>query len=106
MADGLRAFLRFCYRNHNLLFVLAALGTMSVLAIISGYWFFYRAAYVLGGLVAVCLIWARIHAGKLEVTVERASDRLQVGQQAEARVRLKSRSSFTKVWLEAEDESD
>ena len=38
--------------------------------------------------------------------VERANDRLQVGQEAEARVRLKSRSSFTKIWLEAEDETD
>ena len=106
MADGLRAFLRFSYRNHNLLFVLAALGTMSVLAAISGYWFFYRAAYVLGGLVAVCFVWARIHAGGLVVQVERENDRLQVGQQSEARVRLKSRSSFTKVWLEAEDKTD
>ena len=106
LADGLRAFLRFCYRNHNLLFVLAAFVTMAVLAGISGYWFFYRAAYVLVGLVAVCFIWARIHAGGLEVRVERANDRLQVGQETEARVRLKNRSSVTKVWLEAEDETD
>jgi uncharacterized protein (DUF58 family) len=106
MADGLRAFLRFCYRNHNLLFVVAALGTMSVFAIISGYWFFYRGAYVLAGLIGVCFVWARIHAGALDVLVERTNDRLQVGQQAEARVRLKSRSSFTKIWLEAEDETN
>jgi uncharacterized protein (DUF58 family) len=103
MADGLRAFLRFCYRNQNLLFVVAALAVMIVLAIISGYWFFYRGAYVLAGLIAVCYVWARIHAGSLEVGVERASDRLQVGQETEAKVRLKSRSMFTKVWLEAED---
>jgi len=106
MADGLRAFLRFCYRNHNLLFVLAALVTMAVFAVISGYWFFYRAAYVLGGLVAVCFVWARVHAGALHVRVERANDRLQVGQETEARVRLKSGSSFTKIWLEAEDKTD
>jgi len=106
MADGLRAVLRFGYRNHNLLFVLAALVTMAVFAVISGYWFFYRAAYVLGGLVAVCFIWARVHAGALEVRVERANDRLQVGQETEARVRLKSRSNFTKIWLETEDETN
>lgn len=106
MAEGLRSFLRFCYRNHNLLFVLAALAAMAVLAVISGYWFFYRAAYVLGGLVAVCFIWARVHAGSLDVRVERANDRLQVGQEAEARVRLKSSSNFTKIWLEAEDKTD
>jgi uncharacterized protein (DUF58 family) len=106
MADGLRAFLRFCHRNHNLLFVVGALVTMAVLAIISGYWFFYRGAYVLAGLIGVCFIWARIHAGGLEVRVERTNDRLQVGQLAEARVRLKSRSNFTKVWLEAQDETN
>ena len=106
MADGLRALLRFCHRNHNLLFVVAALVTMAVLAIISGYWFFYRGAYVLAGLIGVCFVWARIHAGGLEVRVERANDRLQVGQLAEARVRLKSHSSFTKVWLEAEDQTN
>src|SRR3990172_3025118 len=106
MADGLRALLRFCYRNHNLLFVLAALATMVVLAVISGYWFFSRAAYVLGGLVPICFIWARIHAGSLHVGVDGANDRLQVGQEAEARVRLKSGSSFTKIWLETEDETD
>ena len=106
LADGLRALLRFSNRNHNLLFVVGALLTLGVLAVISGYWFFYRGAYVLAGLVGVCFVWARIHAGALEVRVERANDRLQVGQQAEARVRLKSRSSFTKVWLEAEDETN
>jgi uncharacterized protein (DUF58 family) len=106
MSDGLRASLRFCYRNHNLLFVVTALITMAVLAIISGYWFFYRGAYVLAGLIGVCFIWARIHAGALDVRVERTNDRLQVGQEAEARVRLKSRSNFTKIWIEAEDETN
>jgi len=94
------------YRNQSLLFVLAALAIMAVLAAISGSWFFYRAAYVLGGLIAVCFLWARIHSRGLEVSVERASDRLQVGQEAEARVRLKSRSMFTKLWLEVEDETN
>ena len=73
MADALRRFLRLSYRNQNLVFVIAALVAMSVLAFVSGYWFFYRAAYVLGGLVVICLIWARVHAGALEVTVERAN---------------------------------
>jgi len=106
MADGLRRFLRLAYRNQNLVCVIAALVAMSVLAFVSGYWFFYRASYVLGGLVVICVIWARVHAGALQVTVERANDRLQVGQETEARVRLQSRSKFTKVWLEAEDETD
>jgi uncharacterized protein (DUF58 family) len=106
MADGLRDLIGFGHRNHNLLFVVVACITMLVLAIISGYWFFYRGFYVLVGLTAVCFVWARIHAGALEVRVDRANDRLQVGQQAEAKVRLQSHSSFTKIWLEAQDETN
>lgn len=97
---------RFVYRNQSFLFVLAAFGTMIGLAAVSGFWLYYRGAYILGGLIAVCFVWARIHARGLEVSVERPVDRLQVGQEVEARVRLKSNSPFTKLWLEVEDETD
>ena len=103
---AISAFFALVYRNHNLLIVAGAFAAMVVLAVISGYWLFYRAAYVLGGLVPLCFIWARLHIGALQVSVERANDRLQVGQQAEGRVRLKSRSMWTKLWLELEDETD
>lgn len=97
---------RLAYRNQNLLLVLTALATMSVMASISGYWLFYRAAYVLGALIPLCFIWARLHLRGLEVKVERSHDRLQVGQEAEARVHLRSSSAFTKLWLEIEDITD
>ena len=106
IARGIGGLGRFVYRNHNLLIVLAALITMITLAAISGYWIFYRTAYVLGALVPLCFLWARAHLRGLELSVERANDRLQVGQEAEARVRLKSRSMFTKLWLELEDQTD
>ena len=106
LARGAGRLLRLLYRNHSLLLVLVAFGTLATLAAISGYWVFYRAAYVLGFLVPLCFAWARAHTRGLEVTVERASDRLQVGQEAEARIRLKSRSMWTKLWLEVEDETD
>ncbi len=94
------------YRHHNLLFVVAACVTMAAFAGVTAYWFFYRAAYVLGGLTVLCFLWARVHAKGLEVSVERTNDRLQVGQQAEARVRLESHSMFTKIWLEVEDRTN
>jgi uncharacterized protein (DUF58 family) len=90
----------------NLIFVGIAFGTTLGLAIATGHWMFYRSTYVLGALVPVCLIWARLNLRGLEVTVERGADRLQVGQQTDATVRLKSRSIFTKLWLELEDQSD
>lgn len=106
LGDGIAALLGLIYRYHNLLIVLTAFATVAVLAGISGYWLFYRAAYVLGGLVPLCLIWARLQIGALDVTVERPDDRLQVGQNAVAMVRLRSRSMWTKLWLELEDETN
>jgi uncharacterized protein (DUF58 family) len=106
LGRGIQALFGLINRNHNLLIVLAAFAGMAALAIISGYWLFYRAAYVLGGLIPLCFLWARMQIGALDVTLERPGDRLQVGQLAEARVRLKSRSSWTKLWLELEDLTD
>lgn len=103
---SLSALIALVYHNQNLLIVLGALAGMITLAAISGYWLFFRAAYVLGGLVPLCFVWARLQMGALDVSVERANDRLQVGQYAEGRVRLKSRSLWTKLWLELEDETD
>jgi len=93
-------------RHHNLFFVGIAFGTTVGLAIATGHWMFYRASYVLGALVPLCLLWARLQIRGLEVTVERTNERLQVGQELEARVRMKSRSLFTKLLLELEDRND
>ena len=76
---GIAAFFGLIYRNHNLLIVAAAFATMVALAVISGYWLFYRAAYVIGGLVPVCFLWARGSLRKLDVTVQRAADRALAG---------------------------
>ena len=59
MGRAFLGLLRLIRRNQNLLFVLAAFGTMLGLAAVSGYWLFYRAAYVIGGLVPVSFLWAR-----------------------------------------------
>lgn len=92
-------------RNYSLCCVTAALIAAIVLAIVTGHWIFARGAYVIGGLIPLCFLWARLTAGGLEVNVERTTDRLQVGQQTETRLRLKSLSSLTKLWIEAVDET-
>lgn len=94
------------YRNQNLLLLLAAFLTVAVMAAVTGYWIFYRASYVLGALIPLCFAWARLHLRGLEVTVHRSQNRLQVGQEVEARIHLASSSSLTKLWLELEDCSD
>ena len=93
-------------RNYNLVCVILALTAAGVLAGVTGHWLFYRGAYVIGGLIPLCFIWSRIHSRDLEVGVERTTDRLQVGQEAETRLRMKSKSMFTKLWLEVEDETN
>ncbi len=98
--------LRFIQRNQNLLLVLAAFGTMLGLAVGSGHWLFYRAAYVIGGLVPLSFLWARLHLRGLEITTRRGADRLQVGQQTESRIRVNSRSALTKLWLEVAEQTD
>src|SRR3972149_5384014 len=105
----LRAFKGLCRplrRNQTLLFVIVAFGTTLGLAAASGYWLFYRAAYVIGGLAPICFVWARANLRRLEVTVERAADRLQVGQRAETRVRIGSGTFYPKLLLEVEDVTD
>jgi uncharacterized protein (DUF58 family) len=102
----LAGLLRVAGRNRNLLIVVAAFGTTLGLAAVSGYWLFYRAAYVIGGLVPISFVWARANLRGLQVTAERAAGRLQVGQRAEARVSLKSATFYTKLWLEVEDTTD
>lgn len=109
LGSSFRLFARpyeFVRRFQNLIFVAAAFGTTLGLAIATGHWMFYRATYALGILVPLCLVWARVNLSGLDVTVERGSDRLQVGQTLEATVRMKSRSIFTKLWLEVTDQSD
>ncbi|MEO6196756.1 MAG: hypothetical protein ABIP58_01465, partial [Dehalococcoidia bacterium] len=92
--------------NHSLVFVLAAFVAAAVMAAITGHWLFYRGAYLIGGLIALSFVWTRVMSRGLEIEVERETERLQVGQETETRLRFKSRSAWTKVWLEVEDETN
>lgn len=102
----LRAAFDFTRLHQNLIFVAIAFGSTLGLATGTGHWVFYRATYVLGALVPICLIWARLNLSGLDVSVERGADRLQVGQVAQATIRIASRSVFTKLWLQVEDKTD
>jgi uncharacterized protein (DUF58 family) len=97
---------RVLWRNQNLLFVLTVFGTLLGLALVSGYWLFYRAAYLVGGLIPISLVWALANVRGLNVSVERTSHRVQVGQRTEARVHLRNRALYTKLWLEVDDLTD
>ncbi len=106
MRSALASLGRLLWRNQNLLFALTVFGTLLGLAMVSGYWLFYRAAYLVGGLIPVALIWTIANVRGLRVSVERTSHRVQVGQRTEARVHLSNRTFYTKLWLEVEDLTD
>ena len=93
-------------RYENLAIVLILLATTWILALASGFWFFFRLAYVLSALVPLSFLWAWFSLRGLNVTVQRYAQRVQVEQQAEERIRIENRTFLPKLWLEVEDPSD
>jgi uncharacterized protein (DUF58 family) len=62
--------------------------------------------FVLTGLLVVGFVWSRFSLHGIEVTRETKSNRAQVGQTLEERVRIRNGSRFPKLWVEAIDHSD
>lgn len=96
----------FLGRNQQLLSALGVLATMVALALVSGHWLFFRASYLLLALIVLSFLWGRFNLWGLKVEVQRSSDRLQVGQHFQTRLRLGNASWYPKLWLEVEDPSD
>lgn len=62
--------------------------------------------FVLTGLLLVSFVWSRLSLRGVDVTRETKSNRAQVGQTLEERVRIRNTSRFPKLWVEAIDHSD
>jgi uncharacterized protein (DUF58 family) len=103
---GVTRLVNFWRRYQNLVVVLIALATAWLLALASGFWFFFRLAYVLSALVPLSFLWAWLSLRGLKVTVQRYAQRVQVGQEAEERIRIENRTFLPKLWLEVEDPTD
>ena len=93
-------------RHQNLVIVLAAVVAAWLLGLASGFWFFFRLAYVLSALVPLSFLWAWANVRGLDVSVRRYAQRVQVGENAAERVSVTNRSPLPKLWLEVEDPSD
>lgn len=93
-------------RYQNLMVVLISLAIAWLLALASGFWFFFRLAYVLSALVPLSFLWTWGSLRGLKVTVQRYAQRVQVGRQAEERIRIENRTFLPRLWLEVEDPSD
>jgi len=97
---------RLWVRYQNLVVVFLALTAAWLLALASGFWLFFRLAYVLSALVPLSLLWAWANLRGLEVSVRRYAQRVQVGENASERISVTNRSPLPKLWLEVEDPSD
>lgn len=93
-------------RYQNLVVVLISLAAAWLLALASGFWFFFRLAYVLSALVPLSFLWTWGSLRGLKATVQRYAQRVQVGRQAEERIRIQNRTFLPRLWLEVEDPSD
>jgi uncharacterized protein (DUF58 family) len=72
----------------------------------SGFWLLFRLAYVLALALPVCWVVAWYNTRHVEATVERRTDRGQVGQEAVEVIEVRNHDFLPKMWLDAEDPSD
>src|SRR4030042_6449457 len=97
---------RLWVRHQNLIVVFVALVAAWLLALASGFWFFFRLAYILSALMPLSFLWAWANLRTLDVGVRRDAQRVQVGENASERVSVTNRGHLPKLWLEGEDPSD
>ncbi len=72
----------------------------------TGFWLLFRLAYVIAFALPLCWLIAWHNTRNLEVTVDRRTDRAQVGQQAQEVIEVRNRGLLPKLWLEVEDPSE
>ncbi len=93
--------------RHRSLTVVTVLFVVSVVSGFStGFWLLFRLAYLIAVAVPIAYLWGRLNLRGLEVAVERTADRLVEGEYAQGRISVRSRSLFSKLWLEVEEPSD
>jgi uncharacterized protein (DUF58 family) len=99
--------LRFLLVRHRAITVLVSLFiTAIIFAFANGFWLTARLANISLAALFLAYLWSRLNLRGLEVTVERPSERLQVGAPFEERITVRNRDFFTKLWLEIQDGGD
>ncbi len=91
--------------RRTLTLVLALLVVSIFIATGTGFWLLFRLAYVIGFALPVCWVVAWWNTRGLEATVDRRTDRAQVGQEAQEVIEIRNRDILPKMWLEVEDPS-
>jgi uncharacterized protein (DUF58 family) len=93
--------------NHRTLTLVLAILVVSVfVAMGTGFWLLFRLAYVVAFAIPLCWLIAWYNTRHLEVTVDRRTERAQVGQEAQEVIEVGNTFFLPKMWLDVEDPSD
>ena len=82
------------------------IGVALITGASTGFGLFYRLAYILAITLALSFIWNWYSLRSLEITVERRSRRVRVGDDVEERITVRNHSALPKPTLEVEDLTD
>lgn len=96
----------FAPNHRTLTLVVLVLAVCVFIAMGTGFWLLFRLAYVIAFAIPVCYAIAWYNTRHLEVSVDRRTDRGQVGQEAREMIDVRNRFFLPKVWLDIEDPSD
>ena len=86
--------------------VVALTGVTLFSGLATGFGLFYRLVYILGLTTALTYFWNWVSLRSLDVSVDRRTQKANVGDKIEERLTIRNLSGFPKTLLEVEDLSD
>ncbi|MFN0096264.1 MAG: DUF58 domain-containing protein [Dehalococcoidia bacterium] len=72
----------------------------------TGFWVLFRVTYLFALAIPVCWAIAWYNTRHIQVSVDRRTDRAQVGQEAQEVIEVRNPYFLPKLWLDVEDPSD
>ena len=92
-------------RHRTLTLVVVLLLLCAFIAMGTGFWLLFRVTYVLAFAIPAAWLISLYNTRHLSVTVERRTDRGQVGQEAQEVIEIRNSFWLPKLWLDVEDPS-
>ncbi len=93
-------------RHRTLTLVVVLLLLCAFIAMGTGFWLLFRVTYVLAFAIPAAWLISLYNTRHLSVTVDRRTDRGQVGQEAQEVIEIRNSFWLPKLWLDVEDPSD
>lgn len=92
-------------RHRTLTLVVVLLLLCAFIAMGTGFWLLFRVTYVLAFAIPAAWLISLYNTRHLSVTVDRRTDRGQVGQEAQEVIEIRNSFWLPKLWLDVEDPS-